>query len=104
MNVNKQLMLQGLKNIIVSYGYRGSIPDVSMISGINGGKELISDCIDLLFEDNLSKEIFIDNFDSGDFTSFLQACQKLGIDCKNDERLYRTIKQKSEGLEKEILM
>lgn len=103
MNINKNLLSIGLKSIIVNYGYRGHInSNITNPFGKDGEDTLVLKCIELMFEENLAEDLFVKEFDSSDFSSFLSSCQRLGIDCRKDERVYSTIKVMALGLEQEI--
>ena len=107
MELNKALIISGLKSIIINYGNRNSSPfrpndTVPTKLSHMTGEDFVSECIEFLFKENLSDDVFIRNFDSNDFTGFLLACQKVGIDCSKDKRLYSTIKSKIKALDIQI--
>lgn len=106
MNNNKALIMSGLKSIIVNFGSRGTSPfnlvPAPQTLSYSSGDDFVLECIEYLFKENLSNDIFVQNFDSSDFTNFLLACQKVGMECSKDERLYNTIKSKIKELDKEI--
>ena len=107
MENNKTLIMSGLKSIVVNYGHRNTSPfnlvPAPKTLSYSSGDDFVSDCIEYLFKESLSDDMFVKNFETGDFTSFLLACQKVGIECSKDERLYNTIKQKTKELNKQIM-
>jgi len=107
MKINETLITSGLKSIIVGYGHRNSSPFSpnqsipSKLSNVSG-EDFVSECIEFLFKENLSDEVFMKNFDPSDFSGFLLACQKVGIECNKDKRLYSAIKSKVKIIDSQI--
>ena len=106
MSNNEHLIMSGLKSIITNYGNRNSSPfesnSVPSKLSYMSGEDFVSECIEFLFKEGLSNDVFMKNFDSNDFSGFLLACQKVGIECSKDKRLYSAIKLKIEALDNQI--